>query len=167
MATATIQAAKLTRPNDTTAYAVGDGIAASAGAGAVIEIPNATTSANDTSVLFGVQCTTSQKANQSGLRIHFWSVGTGLNAGTLIADNAAFKQKIEDEATYLSYIDLDSFVAEDTTNGSLAVAHIKNLSFPLKSDAAKSVWFQVELKTTAFTPDALQTFLFTFWVVKN
>jgi hypothetical protein len=164
MANVTILPALLTRPNDTTLYTVGDGIAASAAAGALIELPLFSAAANGSAFLTGFQLITSQKACQAGVRVHFYNANTVSAAGKIF-DNAVFTDLSADQQLYQGYIDLDAFNTEDTTS-TFAVAFRDGMAKQMTADANKSLWFQLQLKTGAFTPDALQTFRGTAWGVQ-
>lgn len=164
MANVVILPTLLTRPNDTTLYTVGDGIAALTSNAVLQELPLFSGGASGTAVLDKLQIITSQKACQGGIRVHFYNAST-VSAGGIIEDNAVFADLTADQALYQGYFDMPAFNTEDTSS-TYAVSVEKSIGLLLTADALKSVWMQFQLKTTAFTPDALQTFRTTAWVVQ-
>lgn len=153
----------LTRPNDTTLYTVGDGIAALTSNAVLIELANFAAAAGGTAILDKLQIHTSQKACQAGLRVHFHDAG--VSAGGVIEDNAVYAILTADKLLDQGFLDMDAFNTEDTSS-TYATTLMKAIGLELTSDGSNKVYLQLHLKTGAFTPDALQTFHICAWVVQ-
>lgn len=154
----------LTRPNDTTLYTVGDAIAALTANAVMFEIPSFASAAGGVAILDKLQILTSQKACQAGLRVHFYN-DINVSAAGIIEDNAVFAQLTADKLLDQGFLDMDAFNTEDTTS-TYASTFLKAIGLELQSDSNNKVYGQLQIKTGAFTPDALQTFHIIPWVVQ-
>jgi hypothetical protein len=151
----TLTSGGFTRPNDTTAYAVGDVVANSTSAAGLTELPNAVRVAGGTGYIVRASFATDQKSNPSSYRIHVYNNTTV----TLSNDNAPRRELYADLSKRCCEFVLGPMATPaDTTNSTLSRVADNNLRLPISAEAGStSLWYEVET-LTANTPLGLQNF---------
>lgn len=156
--TGTAVSASFTRPNDTTAYAVGDVVANSTTTPGLIEFANLTRVNGGTAYITRARIATDQKSNPSAYRIHLYND----NAITLTGDNGPRVELYADESKKITSFVLGPLTTPaNTTNSTISAADDNSLRIFVRSGAStRSIWAQIET-LTANTPVALQNFTIT------
>lgn len=164
---------ELTRPSDTTAYAIGDAIANSTTGSAVTPLQfTVARSAGFTGRVVGAQLITDSATAFGAIRLHLFNT-TPFAAAGFQADNAALALTYTALTTgsagtsphYLGYIDFQTFVAESASAVSLGVCDLTELVFD--TAAASSVIFGLLEARAAFTPASGQKFTVALDVVQG
>lgn len=135
----------LTRPADTTAYAVGDAITETVATPYIILVPNLARVEN--SFLTRAFLTTNRAAHVESLRMFFFS-----SAPTVPADNAAFAMTTEPQG----YIDFTTFATAGA--GSTIACAESTFTVPMTLDMNRGTLWGVLTASSIFTPAASQTF---------
>lgn len=144
---------EITRPNDTTAYAINDVVGPTGGA-ALLTFTNIARVNAGTGYIVKVRLMTDQKTNTATYRLHLYSD----NTPTAIADNALFTLLWANRAVRVGYIDLYGMGTEDPTGSDCAVAFSGDIRLHFKSAAASRNLYGVLETKTVFTPAASQKF---------
>lgn len=148
--------ATITRPANTTEYAVGDLVANNTDAGEVtpLQFSNLFFQSYGEGNIVKARLSTSQSAFSGTLRLHLFS-----QAPAVVADNAAYPLLAAEQNLYFGYIDFTSFI----TGGSgseIAVSVIKDekLAIKLLNSSGASPLFGLLESRSVFTPASGQTF---------
>lgn len=156
--------AAVTRPNDTTQYAVGDVIAA--GTPVPLTFTNVVLSNNGSNRIVKAMALDSA-AQATKAQIDLYLFDTTL---TVDADNAAFTPTDAELAKLVAIIRFDTFVTGDATSGAggNAVAFGKNLEgfqeTPIRAAVGSRTLYGVAVARNTYTPVADEVFTFTLWV---
>lgn len=162
--TGEVVSANFTRPNDTTAYAIGDVVSNSTSTPGLLEFPNLTRVNGGSAYITLARIATDQKSNPSAYRIHLYND----NNITLTGDNVPRVELYADNSKKnTSFVLGPMTTPANTTNSTISAAEDNNLRVFVKSGAStRSIWAQVET-LTANTPAANQNFTITFGVDQN
>lgn len=146
---------EMTRPDNATAYGVGDAIAPTPTA--LIEFPNFAAVAGGSGYLVGFMLTTNLKSITPAIRVHVYTASDP----TLNPDNDTWEDDYVDESKKaINYFDLPAmYTPVDATNSTQSTAEDQNLRIPFKCAAgSRSLWLAYETQTI-FTPANLQKFI--------
>lgn len=150
---------EITRPADTTAYAVGDSVNTSTSAPTLITFTNAARVASGTGYITKARLTTDQSACVAQMRLWLYNANTAF----LNNDNAAFLIKYADKATRIGYIDFPALSTEAGSDCAFSFVPDSDPATPnftalaFTADSGRSIYGAFETKT-AFTPASGQKF---------
>lgn len=156
--------ASVTRPNDTTQYAVGDVIAA--GTPVPLTFTNIVLSNNGSNRIVKAMAVDGA-AQATKAQIDLYLFDTTL---TVDADNAAFTPTDAEMEKLVAIIRFDTFVPGDATAGAggNAVAFGKNLegfqNTPIRAALNSRTLYGVAVAKNTYTPVADEKFTFVLWV---
>lgn len=150
--------AEVTRPADTTAYAVND-VIGTAGT-AVITLANIFRVNGASAYVVKAKLFTDQSANVAQFRMHLFRT-----APAAIVDNAPFQLLYADESRYLGFIDIPGNATEGS--GSTTSQGLWTGQLGCIADAASTTLFAVLATKTAFTPASAQRFSLRVTVDQN
>lgn len=156
-------AAELTRPENVTAYTVGDAVSNSASATTLLAFPVARV-AGGSGYIVKIRLSTDKKSIAPRFRLHFFNASNP----TLAADNAAYQEVYADNAKRIGWYDLPAMsTAADATNSDCSRTVDMNCRIPYTC-AAGSTTLYVGLETLdAFTPNSGQKFSLTLVADNN
>ena len=168
-----VAATELTRPSDTTAYAIGDAIANSTTGSAVVPLQFTVARANSfTGRVIGAQIVTDSATAFGAIRLHLFDT-TPFAAAGFQADNAALALTYTALTTgsagtsphYLGYIDFQTFVAESASAVAIGACDQTELVFDCA--ASSQVVFGLLEARAAFTPASGQKFTVALDVIQG
>ena len=155
---------ELTRPSDTTAYAIGDAIANSATASSVTPLQFTIARVNSfTGLIIGAQLITNSATAFAAIRLHLFNT-TPFAAAGFQADNAALALTYTALTAgsagalpnYIGAVDFTTFVAQSSSAYSIGLSDQTELTFDCAS--ASQVVFGLLEARAAFTPASAQKF---------
>lgn len=141
---------EITRPSDTTAYAIND-VVGPTGSAAVGELADFFAANGASGYISKVELFTDQAANVAPYRIYFFNA-----APTAIADNAAFTLLYADAAKYIGYVDIGNVVQEGSGSTAAGGNWIGQLAAKAAADSRKL--YYVIVTKAVFTPASAQKF---------
>ena len=143
---------ELTRPADTTAYAVNDAVSNSTSDPTVLTFTNLARANAKSGYIVKARLMTDQKTNTAQFRLHLYHT-----APTAINDNSAQALLYANKDKAVGYIDFNAMTTEDATASDAAFSlWIGQLHFVCAS-ASRTLYGLLETKT-AFTPASAQKF---------
>lgn len=154
----------ITRPADTTAYAINDVISSSTTAPAVqiIDLATAGVEAGGSGYLVKLRALTNNKNWTGRLRLHLYR-----SAITPPNDNTPFALLWANRANRIGSIDLPAFNTADNATSDAANALIADLRFAFKLATGETRLWLVIQNLDAPTPASAQQFFFSFLVDRN
>lgn len=154
--TTTVVCSEITRPNNTTPYAISDVV----GDGSVGVITNIARSSGGTGYLVKFKLATDQSTCVASFKIHIYNVSP-----TAIDDNAPFTQLYSNQSSYIGYVTMANFSTEGA--GSTAAVTL-NISDRLAyATSGSDDLFYIMETNSIFTPAANQKFLLTATAENN
>ena len=141
----------LTRPADTTPYAILDGMTTSTSAPAVVTVANAARVAEGSGLIVGARMAKNTTSLPASFRVHVYD---GSPAG-IPNDNAAFAEQWANRAIYVGYIDFASFRAGADCAISSGVMSRSLLAFKL---TAGTSLYLIHQAMAAYTPASGEVF---------
>lgn len=151
----TLTSGAFQRPNDTTAYAVGDMVANSTSAAGLVTLANITRTAGGTGYITRAAIVTDHKSNPSSYRVHIYNNATA----TISNDNAPFRELYADLSKKVGTFVLGPMsTPADTTNSTISRAEDNNLRVPFQCEAGSTSLFYALEILTANTPVALANY---------
>ncbi len=145
--------ASFTRPNDTTAYAIGDVVSNSTSSTTLMTFSGAGRLNAGSGYITKAKLVTSQAANVASFRLWLWNA----NNPTVAADNAAYAFTYADNSKWIGYLDFPG-MATSVGSGTGAFTQMIDTRLSYICAAASTSLFGFLETRTAFTPAAQQTF---------
>lgn len=151
----------LTRPGDTTAYAINDSVNSSTSSPTALTFTSAVRTATGTGYITKARLVTSQSTCVAAFRLWLFSASTM----TKTNDNTLFNVVYADNAIRLGYLDFPACATETGASVDCAFAMLDNIRYAV-TGSGSALYGLLETKT-AFTPANAQTFFIELTVDQN
>lgn len=145
--------ASFARPDDTTAYAIGDIVSNSTVATTVMTFSNFARVAGGSGYIMGAMLATNAKSVTPGIRVHLFNASNP----TLSVDNALHKELYADDSKRIGYFDFGALSTPADTAGS-DDSRVVNFDLRIPFVAVSRDIYAVLETRSIFTPVALETF---------